>query len=255
VRVPAAGKSRTRTMLSSIPSFSLIGSANILSASATIAAVSFQMQKFEVKRDEGVVRSAAHSDRRASAGGDIGHNLRMLRKQQGLSLDHLAQRSGVSRAMLGQIETGKSSPTVALLGKVANALGLPIAALISEAPVSRSRLLSKASAQLVASGSGHLTLRCFTSFGAGYGAGFYALTIAPGHRDVAAAQGAGMRGCLAVSAGHVEMTVGVEPAHCLGAGDALLFDGSLAQAYFNPGTVDAVAYLVRSLARNGYGLE
>ena len=52
----------------------------------------------------------------------VGANLRRLRKAQGHSLERLAELSGVSRAMLGQIETGKSVPTVSLLWKVADAL-------------------------------------------------------------------------------------------------------------------------------------
>jgi DNA-binding XRE family transcriptional regulator len=40
----------------------------------------------------------------------VAANLRRLRVRRGLSLERLGQRSGVSRAMLGQIELGQSSP-------------------------------------------------------------------------------------------------------------------------------------------------
>ena len=49
----------------------------------------------------------------------LGRNLRRLRTRQGLSLERLAKVSGVSRAMLGQIELGRSVPTIGLLWKVA----------------------------------------------------------------------------------------------------------------------------------------
>ena len=42
----------------------------------------------------------------------LGRNLRRLRTRQGLSLERLARLSGVSRAMLGQIELGRSAPTI-----------------------------------------------------------------------------------------------------------------------------------------------
>ena len=42
----------------------------------------------------------------------VGGNLRRLRTRRGLSLERLAQSSGVSRAMLGQIELGQSAPTI-----------------------------------------------------------------------------------------------------------------------------------------------
>jgi mannose-6-phosphate isomerase-like protein (cupin superfamily) len=42
----------------------------------------------------------------------VGANLRRLRTDRGLSLEKLAQLSGVSRAMLGQIELAQSAPTI-----------------------------------------------------------------------------------------------------------------------------------------------
>src|SRR6185503_14817644 len=52
----------------------------------------------------------------------VGSNLRRLRTRRGLSLERLAQISGVSRAMLGQIELGQSAPTINVLWKIARAL-------------------------------------------------------------------------------------------------------------------------------------
>lgn len=46
--------------------------------------------------------------------------LRSLRKKRGWSLDKTAQETGVSKAMLGQIEREESSPTVATLWKIAS---------------------------------------------------------------------------------------------------------------------------------------
>lgn len=213
------------------------------------------MQKLEGRLVGRAGHRAVYSNGGSGLPGDIAGNLRQLRRRQGLSLEQLAQLSGVSRAMLGQIETGKSSPTVALLSKVASALGLPLAALLAEAPASRCRLLSKDDAQRIALSGGLFPTRQFTSFDAGSGAGFYELHLAPHHRQEAAGHLPDTRGCLAVSSGYVEMTVGGQPALSLGEGDAVLFDGGLAQVYFNPGVENAVAYLVLSLARNGHGLD
>ena len=49
----------------------------------------------------------------------IAATLQLLRKQKSWSLDKAAQATGVSKAMLGQIERGESSPTVATLWKIA----------------------------------------------------------------------------------------------------------------------------------------
>lgn len=52
----------------------------------------------------------------------ISENLRRVREQKKLSLDHLAKLSGVSKSMLGQIERGEVNPTVSTLWKISNGL-------------------------------------------------------------------------------------------------------------------------------------
>jgi transcriptional regulator with XRE-family HTH domain len=57
----------------------------------------------------------------------IADRLRELRSAHGLTLDELAHRSGVSRAMISRIERGEASPTAALLGRICAALGMSLA--------------------------------------------------------------------------------------------------------------------------------
>lgn len=59
-------------------------------------------------------------------------NLREIRAAAGLSLSRAAELTGVSKAMLGQIERGESSPTIATLWKIAKGFHLPLTALIEE---------------------------------------------------------------------------------------------------------------------------
>lgn len=80
----------------------------------------------------------------------IGHDLdrriaarvRDLRASRGLTLEALAERSGVSRSMISVIERGESSPTAVLLERLATGLNVSLAALFdapspSGQPVSR----------------------------------------------------------------------------------------------------------------------
>ena len=60
----------------------------------------------------------------------IADNLRTIRENRGLSLDKLSEVTGVSKSMLRQIETGKSSPTIATIWKIANGLHLSFTALL-----------------------------------------------------------------------------------------------------------------------------
>jgi len=62
----------------------------------------------------------------------IARRVRELRDAQRLSLDALATRSGVSRSNISLIERGESSPTAAVLDKLASALGVALAALFED---------------------------------------------------------------------------------------------------------------------------
>lgn len=62
----------------------------------------------------------------------IARRVRELRDAAALSLDALAARSGVSRSNISLIERGESSPTAAVLDKLASALGVALAALFED---------------------------------------------------------------------------------------------------------------------------
>jgi len=62
----------------------------------------------------------------------LAHRLHTLRTERGLTLDTLAQQSGVSRSMISLIERGESSPTANVLDKLAGSLGVTLAALFDE---------------------------------------------------------------------------------------------------------------------------
>ena len=56
--------------------------------------------------------------------------LKDVRREQGLSLDAVARLSGVSRSMVSQIERGESSPTIATLWNLTQALKVDFAGLL-----------------------------------------------------------------------------------------------------------------------------
>jgi transcriptional regulator with XRE-family HTH domain len=68
----------------------------------------------------------------------IAERVRDLRAAQGLSLDGLAAKSGVSRSMISLIERGESSPTAVVLEKLAAGFGVMLAALF-DAPAAAGR--------------------------------------------------------------------------------------------------------------------
>jgi transcriptional regulator with XRE-family HTH domain len=71
----------------------------------------------------------------------IGRRIHRERLVRGWSLAELAQRSSVSKAMLSTIERGKTSPTAALLVRVAAAFGMTLSTLIARAELQGGGLL------------------------------------------------------------------------------------------------------------------
>ena len=62
----------------------------------------------------------------------VAQNLKSIREGRNLSLDQLSELTGVSKSMLRQIETGRSSPTISTLWKIANGLRLSFTTLLSK---------------------------------------------------------------------------------------------------------------------------
>lgn len=56
---------------------------------------------------------------------NIALNLKRIRKSHHMSLDMMAEKTGVSKSMLGQIERGESNPTISTIGKIVEGLRIP----------------------------------------------------------------------------------------------------------------------------------
>ncbi|MBX9647130.1 MAG: XRE family transcriptional regulator [Xanthobacteraceae bacterium] len=178
----------------------------------------------------------------------VGRNLRRLRTRRGHSLERLAKHSGVSRAMLGQIETGKSVPTIGLLWKVASALNVPFSNLLQVEGPRGSVVLRRADGKLLTSSQGQFTSRALFPFEGSRDVEFYELRIAPLHREAAEAHAPGTRENLIVVRGMVEITAGSDKPLTLAEGDAILFEADVPHVYKNLVATEAVLYLVMTYA-------
>lgn len=174
----------------------------------------------------------------------LGRNLRRLRTRQGHSLERLAKLSGVSRAMLSQIETGKSQPTLNLLWKIATALGIPFASLLDSQKVRGTEILRLEDAKVLGSSDGKFTSRALFPFDAERKVEFYELRLAPNHHEHAEAHAPGTVENIVVVRGAVEIKPGRETAIALNEGDAILFEADVPHSYRNLGDHEAVLYLV-----------
>jgi transcriptional regulator with XRE-family HTH domain len=177
----------------------------------------------------------------------VGANLRRLRTRRGLSLERLAQISGVSRAMLGQIELGQSAPTINVLWKIARALEVTFSALISTRTQSGALVLRSAESKLLTSKDRSFSSRALFPFDEPRRVEFYELRLAAGSVEDADAHPPGTGENLVVTQGTVEIDVAGDT-HKLEAGDSILFEADTPHAYRNAGRTEAVMYLVMTYA-------
>ncbi|MHA7880754.1 MAG: helix-turn-helix domain-containing protein [Saccharospirillum sp.] len=151
--------------------------------------------------------------------------LKALRTQRQWSLDQASKKTGVSKAMLGQIERGESSPTLNTLWKIARGFELSFSQLMAV-------LVPQAiGASFTPSESG-LSVRTLVPYDAGMQAELLELTLSPGGCRESAAHEPGVTEHVIVLSG--VMSVAVDGLwHPLTSGQVLAFAADRPHAYRN----------------------
>ena len=167
----------------------------------------------------------------------VAGNLRALRRKRNLSLDELAQRTGVSRAGLSQIETRNTNPTLGVLWKIASGLGVPVAELLGEAQP-RISVLRRQEVPVLRSADRRFESRPLMPSAAGNQVEFYELRLAPKTRHASDSHGAGTSELVVVLSGSLRLVAG-ERTEDLQAGDSMIFNANIPHAYENPGDEEA----------------
>ncbi|RJF88971.1 helix-turn-helix domain-containing protein [Oleomonas cavernae] len=173
----------------------------------------------------------------------VARNLKRLRTRQGLSLERLAARSGVSRSMLGQVELGRSAPTINILWKIARALGVPFSGLTTAVGEGGTVVLRAERAKSLSSRDGRFVSRALFPFMGERKTEFYELRLAFQGHELADAHAPGTVENLVVSRGRIEIAV-ADKLFELNPGDSIRFEADVPHAYRNVGREDAVMYLV-----------
>jgi transcriptional regulator with XRE-family HTH domain len=177
--------------------------------------------------------------------GVLGENLRRRRTRRGLSLERLSKASGVSRAMLGQIELGRSSPTVGVLWKIAQALELPITALMSAPESHATIVLPEAEAKVLVSGDKRFSSRALFPAAARNRTEFYELRLGPAVIERFEPLPHGAFGNLVVLRGRLEILLRNQT-YRLERGDAFFYEADLPHQFRNTEAEEAVIYQVIS---------
>ncbi len=145
-------------------------------------------------------------------------SLREARKARGLSLDAVAKLSGVSRSMVSQIERGESSPTVATLWNLTQALQVDFAGLLEGKPSGGIEVTRASAAPVIAGRGTGVRIRILSPAEAVGEHEVYELNFAPGGALVSDPHSPGCREHLTVIEGSLRVTSG-EDMQDLGMGD------------------------------------
>lgn len=162
-------------------------------------------------------------------GPQVGQNLKRARSQAELSLSKAAEVTGVSKAMLGQIERGESSPTLATLWKLCKGLQLPLTALIGAPDAMTTQGPSPIHQQI---NEGPL-FRTLFPFDPKTGCEVFLHDLSPGWEHLSAAHSDGVVEDVFVIEGAVEILIG-ETWERLESNQALRFNADQPHGYRNP---------------------
>lgn len=160
----------------------------------------------------------------------IGENLAKLRRKKRLSLDKLSELSGISKAMIGQIERGESNPTVNTLWKIASGLRVSFGKLIdTNQPATELVRLNDITPIIDTDG---MTLVPLFSFDNDKGFEIFSVTMAPHSVHEAAGHVGGSEEYVLSFEGNLEVTMETET-YTLAAGDAIRFKADQTHTYRN----------------------
>ena len=173
----------------------------------------------------------------------IGERIKALRARRGLTLETLAEKAGVSRAMLSRIERGESNPTAQLLGRVCAGLDVTLSALFAETEQAVSPLARRSQQAVWRDPASGYVRRVVTPPNCGAAAEIVDVEFPAGASvTMESSRTPAMDQQIVLVSGRMELTVG-NTTHRLEAGDCLHMQLGQPIGFHNPGAKPA-HYLV-----------
>lgn len=168
----------------------------------------------------------------------VAQRISALRKSHGLSFDSLGQRAGVSKGTLVQIEQGGANPSISTLCRLAGALGVSVADLVSpmEMPETAVMVFGPGETRSLWSGpSGGSALLLAGTPGPDM-LEIWKWVLKPGERFEASVHSAGTRELIHVTEGSLALEVDGQSS-VVAAGSTAIALTDRPHAYNNPGSV------------------
>ena len=186
----------------------------------------------------------------------VGRNIQHIRKQQQLTLGVLAERSGVSKAMLSQIELEKVNPTVATVWKIARGLDVELDSLVkgSESEVRKFAITGSGQLTSLGTSAGGLDLKVMSPMSMAEDLEIYLLTFESGVVLRSSSHAAGTEEYLTVLDGEIKVIVGDRTAE-LKAGDFIMYSCDIDHCISNPATEKARVHMIVRFASRKWELS
>jgi transcriptional regulator with XRE-family HTH domain len=177
----------------------------------------------------------------------VGTKLQAMRKAQKLSLDDLSKRSGVSKSMLSEVERNQANPTVAVLWRLANALGVSLtnflAVGVAENPPATVSVVRSHATPVIKSTDGKCELRILGPIALAGKVEWYELTIEPGGVLASEAHEGGSKEHLSIHSGSL-LVQAAESEKVVRRGETARYSVNVHHSISNPGKTVAKAILV-----------
>ena len=169
----------------------------------------------------------------------VADNLKRIRKGCGLSMDQLADMAGVSKSLVGQIERGETSPSIANLWKIAVGLQVPFTLLL-ETHSAETQIVNKADLDPLNSDDDRFHLYPFFPARPGQDFEILFLDLEPGGQSESQPHAPGTTEYIIVSSGTMEIQAGDE-VYQVSSGSGIFFAADQPHAYRNKGGCDVQA--------------
>jgi transcriptional regulator with XRE-family HTH domain len=164
----------------------------------------------------------------------LSRNVRAMRLDEGLTLDALAARAGISKGMVVQVEQGRTNPSLATLCRLANALGVSLPQLLDVGPAAAVQIVSSDANVVLWAGERGGEGRLLAASEEPSPLELWEFRLAPGDAYEAEPQSPGTVEMVYVLAGQLTVRVEDESVEA-GAGDTVVFRPDREHEYRNAG--------------------
>lgn len=178
----------------------------------------------------------------------LGGHLQDLRRDRGLTLQQLAEAADVSVSMLSSVERGQKAPTVVVLARIADGLGVPLADLVTE-PDSGRVIIRRAADQDSVDEPGGWRRTILTPVVPGVNFEWIRTTLPPGcDAGQFPAYASGSHEYVVVESGTLRLTV-ADTSIVLDKGDSVYFRADVTHGYANADSEPCTYYVAALIMR------